>query len=124
MAYAGTTAAATSQNVPVRITWGGLTEGGFTTGFTTSGLGAGYFYPAGGPPTRQAAGLWLYNTTDLTTQMSTGLTYFTDGATLGMRPGDILMGVCGLSSAAGTPYVKLINYVSTAGVCISTAAVI
>ena len=123
MAYNGTTAAATAQNIPIRLTWGGLASGGFTTGYATGSSAAGYFNP-NIPATKQAASLWLYNTTDLTTQMSSGLSYFTDGVQLGMRPGDILMGVCGLSSAAGTPYVKLINYVSTAGVGISTAAVI
>ena len=124
MAYSGTTAAATSQNVPIRISHGGLAEGGFTTGYTTSGTGGGYFYPSGGPPTKQANGVWFYNTTDLTTQMSTGLSYFTDGANLGMRPGDLLIGTCGLSSGGATPFVKTITYVSTAGVGISTASVI
>lgn len=124
MAYSGTTAVATAQNVPVKITWGGIAAGGFTSGYSTAAANAGYWNPSGGPATKQANDVWLYNTTDLTTQMSTGLNYFTDGLNLGMRPGDILMGLCGLTSAGGTPYVKAITYVSSAGVGISTAAVI
>jgi hypothetical protein len=124
MAYSGTTAVATAQNIPVKVTWGGIAAGGFSTGITTGSSGAGYFNPNSGPATKQANNVWLYNTTDLTTQMSTGFTYFTDGFNLGMRPGDLLIGTCGLSSAAGTPYVKTITYVSTAGVGISTGSVI
>ena len=125
MAYNGTTAVATAQNVPVKVTWGGLAAGGFSSGYTTGSSGQGYFnVVSGGPPMKQANDIWLYNTTDLTTQMSTGFLYFTDGFNLGMRPGDLIMGLCGLTSAGGTPYVKGINYVSTSGVGISTVAVI
>jgi len=57
--------------------------------------------------------LWLYNTTDGSTEMAIG-TYFTDAVQLGMREGDIIMGaICTGTSA--TFYAGVIGAVTTLG---------
>ena len=60
MAYAGTTAATTAQNIPLRMTAFGI-HGGFTTALTTSISPTTNGY---GPPNKQSAGWWQYHTTD------------------------------------------------------------
>jgi hypothetical protein len=42
---------------------------------------------------RRGSQLWIYNTSDLSSQLCTA-GYFTDGKALGMGLGDIIQGVC------------------------------
>lgn len=71
MAYAGSTAA--TPNPPINIT------GGLGIGRGSSAL------------TGTNRNLWFYNSTNLTTDL-TASGFFSDGYSLGMRPGDVVMG--------------------------------
>ena len=81
MSYSGATAASSLVNPPIRIA-GGL---GGANSLTTSGGGRS---------------LWMYHTSDESTNLqSTG--YFTDGKTLGMKGGDVLIAVIATGSSIG-----------------------
>ena len=123
MAYIGTSLGATGpsiySNPPMRLSWGTLAAGGFTTAPSTTLVSATFastaspFYAACAP-TKQGASLWIYHTTDTSSAMGT-TGYFTDAWQLGMRTGDMVIGVANISTAGvGTPYLSWVN-VSTAG---------
>lgn len=105
MAYSGTTAASSVQNVPARI--GGYTGGGANS--TAFGVAAG----AG------AKSLWLYNSSHNSTGDMMGSNFFTDAYYIGMKQGDLIMGsVCTGSSVS--VYVGVIGAVTTAGAAIAS----
>lgn len=111
MAYSGTTAGATSANPPIRID-GGLAALSGTTGLTT----------APGVPGGQGVGLWRYTSTNLTTDL-TASNFFSDGYSLGMRPGDIVIGSQFSSAGSSvTVFIGAITGVSTSGASLSTGS--
>ena len=117
MAYAGTTAATTAQNIPLRMTAFGI-HGGFTTALTTSISPTTNGY---GPPNKQSAGWWQYHTTDASSVLTT-TGYFSDGHTLGMKSGDEIRGLSQLTSAnAGYQYSGTLA-VTTNGAFIASTA--
>jgi len=122
MAYNGTTALSSVSNVPVKLAWGGLAAGGFST---SGNLAVMSTNTAAGPMTKQANSLWLYNTTDTSTQLIS-TTYFTDAQILGMRMGDMIMGTAACSSNPGSAqniaYLGSLSQVTTAGAGIASTA--
>jgi hypothetical protein len=122
MAYFGSTQLSSVANPPVKIAWGGLAVGGFST---SGNLAVMSTNPAYGPMTKQANSLWLYNTTDASTLLIS-TTYFTDAQALGMRMGDMIMGCAAASSAPGSAtnvaYLGTLSQVTTAGAGIASTA--
>ena len=100
MTYAGSTAASSVANPPMRIA-GGL--GGVSEQSTASGGGRG---------------LWLYNSSHSTTQL-TDTAFFTDAYYLGMKAGDIVMGAQATGSSIGV-YMGVVGTVTTAGAALAS----
>jgi hypothetical protein len=104
MAYSGSTAGTTSANPPRQIV-SGLANIPGTTGLSTAPSAAG----------GQGGGLWYYVSTNATTDIvASG--FFSDGKALGMRPGDLVMGV--QFTSAGSSLISFfgpIVSISTAG---------
>ena len=99
MAYKGSTELSSASNPP-RAVYGANMFGKRSTTILTSSQVVGQ-------------NLWMYNTTDGTTEMIT-TTYFTDGYYLGMKEGDLIMGsICTGSSVS--VYLGVIGPVTTAG---------
>ena len=90
MAYSGSTAATTVANPPRQLI-AGLASPPNSTGLSTA--------PTANP-SGQGGGLWYYASTNLTTDL-TASNFFSDGYYLGMKPGDMVMGVQ-FSSAGST----------------------
>ena len=105
MAYSGTTAASSLANPPRSLLVAGFNALPGSTGLSTT--------PAA--PNGQGGGLWYYSSTNLTTDL-VAAGFFSDGKTLGMRPGDLVMGVQ-FSSAGSTvtSFYGAITSISTAG---------
>lgn len=103
MGYVGTTAASSLQNPPIQI------ARGLAGGILGSSL--------------QGTGVWFYSSTDLSSVASTA-SYFTDGLYLGMRCGDMVLGVHQSSPGSTTcfAYQGVITNATTAGCNLSTAA--
>lgn len=103
MGYVGTTAASSVQNPPIQI------ARGLAGGVLGSSL--------------QGTGVWFYSSTDLSSVASTA-NYFTDGLYLGMRQGDMVLGVHQSSpgSTVAFAYQGVITNASTLGCNLSTAA--
>lgn len=104
MAYKGSTELSSVANPPIQIS-GGL-GGGSNVGSTTSPIGNK---------------LWFYGSTDTTTGPFVA-NYFTDGLSLGMKQGDVMI-VSALAStvASSQPlYMGIIGAVTTAGTQLST----
>lgn len=123
MAYVGTTSASSAQNIPVRVA-SGIGAGGYATALTTS---VSPTTNSLGPPTKQTAAIWLYNTTDPSSNLASTAGYFSDGVQLGMRAGDIVMGLSNASSAnVAYMYLTCVSHVisSTGGVYCSTASML
>lgn len=110
MAYVGSTAGTTLMNPPMMV--GPAAIGGRFAANSTS-IAAG-------------SRLWIYNSSDTSTAwMNAG--YFTDGARLGMRPGDLLVGVSwSTESSTGVVFVGgvLGTTLSTAGWNLSTGGTV
>lgn len=105
MAYVGSTAASTVANPPNRISHGLLSQDNFEQSTSVSNGGA----------------VWSYTSTNLTTDLNES-NFFTDGHTLGMRPGDILISATFSteSSTGSILYLGVVNAVSTSGASLST----
>jgi len=104
MAYSGTTAASSVSNPPRQLIQS--IGGSFgTTGLTTNP----------NAPGAQGGGLWFYASTNLTTDLvASG--FFSDGEALGMRPGDLVMGVQFSSAGSSvTSFMGAITGITTAG---------
>lgn len=96
MTYVGTTAASSVANPPNRISQGLLSQRnrGESTGTVNGGA------------------LWTYTSSNLTTDLTaTAGGFFTDGALLGMRNGDILISAS-FSTESSTGYFVLIGVIS------------
>jgi len=104
MAYSGTTAASSLANVPQRI--GGLGHGGVNS--TAFGVSAGV----------GAKSIWLYNSSHSTTQL-TDTAFFVDAYYIGMKQGDIVMGVTCTGSSVGV-YMAALGAVTTAGAALAS----
>jgi hypothetical protein len=83
----------------------GIAGNAGTTGLTTNP----------GAPGAQGGALWFYSSTNLTTDLvASG--FFSDGKALGMRPGDMVMGVQFSSAGSSvTSFYGAITGVTTAG---------
>lgn len=103
MAYSGSTA--TTPNLPILI-----------------GRGIGGPLAANSTSVAAGSGLWFYNSSNLTTDM-TVVGFFTDGKQLGMRSGDVLMANT-FSTQSSTGQIVVIGTIvssnSTAGYNLST----
>lgn len=99
--YVGTTAPSSTTNPPLDI---------------TSQLGGSVNAPC--PGNR----LWFYCSTNTTTEVTTA-NFFTDGSQLGMKVGDVVLGVYTTSANSSTPYPYLgcIAAVSTSGATLGSA---
>lgn len=105
MSYSGTTAASSVANPPHQIA---RVVGGRLSASSSASAGGG-------------GGLWLYNSTNLTTDM-TASNFFTEAYYMGMKQGDIVMGVQASSagSATQTAYLGALGAVTTSGAALST----
>ena len=113
MAYSGTTAATSLANPPRQILSASMSLVA-TTGLTTA--------PAA--PNGQGGSLWYYNSTNQSTDI-VATNFFTDGKTLGMRPGDMVMGVQFTSAGSSViTFYGVITGVSTSGASLSTGSLI
>lgn len=111
MAYSGTTAATSLANPPRQMLVASMSMTA-TTGLSTT--------PSA--PNGQGGAMWYYSSTNLTTDL-TATNFFSDGKTLGMHPGDMVMGVQ-FSSAGSTvtSFMGAIVGVSTSGASLSTGS--
>jgi hypothetical protein len=115
MAYQGTTAASTASNPPRVLVpnLGGLPG---STQLST-GVGGGM-----SPYRMQGGALWFYSSSDPHATVSTG-NYFTDGQKLGMRVGDVVLGLYWTTQGSSVEiYMNAIKSVTTAGASFSTSA--
>jgi hypothetical protein len=73
-----------------------------------------------GAPNGQGGSLWHYCSTNTTAEVvATG--FFTDGKALGMRPGDLVLGVgFATSGTSGVPWLGCVSHVSSTGVSLTT----
>lgn len=112
MAYSGTTAASSVSNPPRMVVGASIGEVPGTTGLSTA--------PAS--PGNQGGQMWFYSSTNLTTDLVAS-NFFSDGYYLGMRPGDLVMGVQ-FSSAGSTvtTFQGAVTGVSTSGASLSTGS--
>lgn len=103
MAYAGSTAASSIANPPRCLTagmWGARSTGCL-------------------PSSVHGQNVWLYNTTDSSTDLCTA-NWFSDGKVLGMHEGDLIMGAFTTGSSAAA-YIGIIGAVTTAGCAIASS---
>ncbi len=105
MTYAGSTAASSLANPPMRVAGGlcGVSEQSTATG--------------GG------RGIWLYNSSHQTTGEMLGANFFTDAFYLGMKQGDIIMGAICTGSSVSV-YMAAIGAVTTAGAALASSGAI
>lgn len=95
MAYSGSTALATAVNVPILLARGmGNQQQNMINTPTSTNLGI-----------QGGNGLWYYCSSDPTTTIVGTVTYFTDGAQLGMRNGDII--ICAQATSVASTSVLL-----------------
>lgn len=113
MAYSGTTAASSLSNPPRKLVEGVAGNAG-TTGLTTTP----------GAPGGQGGALWFYSSTNMTTDIVAS-NFFSDGKQLGMRPGDMVIGVQFSSAGSSvTSFQGAITGVSSNGASLSTGSLI
>lgn len=103
MAYKGSTQATSIANAP-RAIFAGM-WGLRSTDILPSSVGG--------------QNVWLYNTTDSSTDLVTA-NFFTDGFYLGMRQGDLIMGSFTTGSSVSA-YIGVIGAVTTAGCNIASS---
>lgn len=104
MAYAGTTASSSLANPPLRI-----------AGYTGAGANSTAFGVAAG---LGAKNVWLYNTSHATSDMAAS-NFFTDAYYMGMKQGDLIMGVICTGSSA-YPYIGTLGAITTSGGALSS----
>ena len=113
MAYVGSTAASSVANPP-RILVQGV--GGFpsSTGFDTAGHAGSH-----------AGGLWSYVSTNTTAEV-VAAGFFTDGKELGMRVGDMVLGVSHTTTvgSSGVAFVGVVSHVSSTGVSLAAGIIV
>lgn len=104
MAYQGSTELSSKQNPPRNV--GVSLWGQRSTSLLSSSKIRGQ-------------GLWLYNTTDGATEM-TSAAYFIDAYYIGMKEGDLIMGAIDTGSSISV-YLGVIGAVTTAGAAIASS---
>lgn len=104
MAYQGSTELSSKQNPPRNV--GAALWGQRSTSVITSSKVRGQ-------------GLWLYNTTDGATEM-TSAAYFLDAYYIGMKEGDLVMGAIDTGSSVSV-YLGVMGAVTTAGGAIASS---
>ena len=118
MAYSGTTAASSVANPPILLARGVGQLNNASGNVLGSSLQTTTAFAGG-------TGLWYYASSDGSTLLM-GVGYFTDGLYLGMRNGDVLMGIS--QSSLGTSPTMALGVLmttnSTAGFNISVGAAI
>lgn len=125
MSYFGTTQASSLANPP-RLLIGALAanpaQPGSTMFLSTQGSTAAYANtPGGGGVGGQ---VWYYASTNLTTDL-TGANFFSDAFYMGMRPGDLVMGVQFTSAGSSViTFQGALGSVTTAGAALSTGSLI
>lgn len=105
MAYSGSTAASSIANPPSMFQIPGI-AGKRSTGILSSTKLKGW-------------NVWVHRTTDSSTDLISN-TYFTDGFYLGMREGDLIMGVACTGSSASV-FMGIIGPVTTDGCGIASS---
>lgn len=113
MSYAGTTASSSLQNLP-RVLIPQISGPKATSSADSTAI------------TPRNSNLWFYNSSDATSVMCTP-GYFTDGKQLGMRHGDVMMGVSWTTYSATGTYTflgMLYSSNSTAGFNLSTDSMV
>lgn len=112
MAYAGSTAATSAANPPRAMVMGNASS-------VASTLNA-----AAAAPGAQGGNLWYYCSTNTTAEV-VAANFFTDGKALGMRPGDVLLGVFYTSvGTSAIPYVGAITSVTTDGASLCAVPIV
>ena len=104
MAYIGSTAGSSVANPPRCLSnafWGERS----TTVFSST--------------TVNGQNLWMYNSTESSSDFITTTTYFTDAFYIGMKQGDLIMGACDTGSSVSV-FVGVIGAVTTAGAGIAS----
>lgn len=123
MSYSGASAASSLANPPRQLIAGFASNPaivGTTEFLSTAGSTAAYANAPGG----QGGGLWYYASTNATTDL-TGSNFFSDAFYLGMRAGDVVMGVQFSSAgSSATTFLGAIASVTTAGANLSTGSLI
>jgi hypothetical protein len=112
MAYNGTTAASSVANPPRALVQG---LGGFPSSSGFDDIGH---------PGAHAGSLWSYVSTNTTAEVvATG--FFTDGKVLGMRPGDLVLGVSHTTTvgSSGVGWMGVVSHVSSTGVSLNAGIV-
>lgn len=113
MAYNGSTAASSVANPPRCLVQG---VGGFasSSGFDNIGHAGAH-----------AGGLWSYVSTNTTAEV-VAAGFFTDGKVLGMRPGDMVLGVSHTTTvgSSGVVYVGVVSHVSSTGVSLAAGIMV
>lgn len=121
MAYFGTTAASSISNPPRQLIAGFANNPalpGSTEFLSTQGSTAAYANAPGGI----GGGLWFYASTNLTTDL-TAANFFSDAFYMGMRAGDMVMGVQFTSAGSSAiSFQGVITSVTTAGAALSTGS--
>lgn len=95
MAYVGTSAASSLQNLPINIINGLATQNSPVAGTLFSATAATSYAAFGG-----GIGLWMYQSSDPTSTITGTNTYFTDGLQLGMRNGHVI--ICQAATSLGS----------------------
>ena len=105
MSYSGTTAASSVANPPNQIA---RVVGGRLSASSSASAGGG-------------GGLWMYNSTNLTTDM-TAANFFSEAHYSGMKQGDLVIGTQASSAGSTTQivFVGAVGAVTTAGAALST----
>ncbi len=121
MAYSGTTAATSAQNPPVLLARP-------MAHVSTTNADLFYSSAATSPATfRGGNGLWIYQSSDATSDIANTTSYFTDGLRLGMRNGDVVI-VTQASSAGSVVRTMGMGVAfstnSTAGFSLSTGSLV
>lgn len=123
MAYFGTTAASSQSNPPRQLVAPFANNPaivGTTEFLTTQGSTASYANAPGGV----GGGLWYYASTNSSTDMTVA-NFFIDAFYIGMRAGDMVIGVQYTSAGSSViTFQGALNSVTTAGAALSTGSLI
>lgn len=116
MAYFGSTAASSVANPPRQLLSAGFSGAAASTGLLPQAVL--------GTPNGQGGSLWHYCSTNTTAEVVAS-NFFTDGKALGMRPGDLVLGVgFATSGTSGVGWMGVVSQVSTSGASLSATLVV
>lgn len=116
MAYFGSTASSSVANPPRQLLSASINAAGASTGLVPQAILAS--------PNGQGGSVWYYCSTNTTAEVVAS-NFFTDGKYLGMRPGDLVMGVgFATSGTSGVGWMGVVSQVSTSGASLSATLVV